>query len=840
MTTGQERVQTWFAAQGWGPFPFQEEVWQAYKEGKSGLIHSATGTGKTLAGWLGPIIEWIDEHPDAERTVKREDAPGLRVLWITPLRALAADTAASLIAPLESLGVPWTVETRSGDTSQALRAKQAKLLPTALVTTPESLTLMLTRDDVAELFKDLRLIIVDEWHELMSTKRGVQTELALARVRRIAPTVRTWGVSATLGNLEEAMETLLGTEAQRSRLEENKSPLEPRASSPEPILVQGVIGKPIVIDTILPKNINRFPWAGHFGTQMVPPVIEAIEEGGTCLVFTNTRAQAEIWFQTILDARPDWKETVALHHGSLSREVRDAVEMGLKDGTYRAVVCTSSLDLGVDFTPVDRVLQVGSPKGVARLLQRAGRSGHRPGVPSRVTCVPTHAFEIVDMAAAREAALAGHIESREGLERPLDVLAQHLVTIAVGTGFTEEELKAEVRSTRSYRHLSDEEWAWTLDFVVRGGDSLRAYPEYRRVVQGEDGVFRVEDKDIAKRHRMSIGTIVSDAAMQVQYVGGGKLGTVEESFLARLKPGDRFLFAGRALEFVRIKDMTAWVRRTNKVQGAVPRWMGGRLPLSTELSHAIRQELEFAKNGELRSPEMQAVAPILELQARWSAVPAEDEFLIERVQTRDGHHLFFYPFEGRLVHEGLAALFAYRISRLRPITFTIAANDYGFELLAPEEAPLEEALEAGLLEVEGLAEGIQASLNEVELAKRQFREISRIAGLVFQGYPGMNKSAKQIQASSGLFFDVFARYDPNNLLLTQAHREVLERQLEEGRMGRALRRLGEAQLLIKEPGRPTPMSFPILVDRLRETVTSESLTDRIEKMTLRLERDADS
>jgi ATP-dependent Lhr-like helicase len=672
---------------------------------------------------------------------------------------------------------------------------------------------------VGELLRDLRLIVVDEWHELMATKRGVQTELALARVRGLVPEVRTWGVSATLGNLDEAMETLLGVGG-------------------EGTLVQGVVGKPIVIDTILPKNINRFPWAGHFGTQMVPPVIEAIDEGGTCLVFTNTRAQAEIWYQAILDARPEWQEVLALHHGSLSREERDRVEVGLKDGTLRAVVCTSSLDLGVDFTPVDRVLQVGSPKGVARLLQRAGRSGHRPGVPSRVTCVPTHALELVDMASAREAALAGRIESREGVERPLDVLAQHLVTLAVGTGFREEELLAEVRTTRAYRHLTDEEWTWTLDFVVRGGDSLRAYPEYRRVVRGEDGVYRVEDKDIAKRHRMSIGTIVSDAAMQVQYIGGGKLGTVEESFLARLKPGDRFLFAGRALEFVRIKDMTAWVRRTNRVQGAVPRWMGGRLPLSSELSHAIRQELEHAKNGELRSPEMQAIAPILELQGRWSAIPAEDELLIERVQTRDGHHLFFYPFEGRLVHEGLAALFAYRLSRIRPITFTMAANDYGFELLAPEPAPLEEALDDGLLSTERLAEQIQASLNEVELAKRQFREIARIAGLVFQGFPGMNKSARQIQASSGLFFDVFARYEPNNLLLHQAHREVLERQLEEGRMGVALRRLGASRLLIKEPRRPTPMAFPILVDRLRETLTSESLTDRIERMTLRLEQEA--
>jgi len=820
----------WFASAGWRAFEFQCEVWAAYLHGESGLIHSATGTGKTLAAWMGPIAEWIAENPDARGSVgKREESPGLRVLWITPLRALAADTAGSLIQPLDALGVPWTVEVRTGDTTQSLRAKQAKQLPTALVTTPESLTLMLTRDDVAELFADLRCIVVDEWHELMSTKRGVQTELALARLRSLKPDLRTWGVSATLGNLDEAMATLVGVDAQR----------EPSHPSPHtPRLVQGAVGKPITIDTILPKNVTRFPWAGHFGTQMVPAVIEAIEEGGTCLVFTNTRAQAEIWYQTILDNRPEWKDVIGLHHGSLDREVRDRVEFGLKDGTLRAVVCTSSLDLGVDFTPVDRVLQVGTPKGVARLLQRAGRSGHRPGVPSRVTCVPTHAFELMDIAAARDAAQQGRIEAREGLPKPLDVLAQHAVTIAAGTGFRSEELLAEIRSTYAYRELTDEEWDWVLDFVVRGGESLRAYPEYRRVVQGDDGVYRVEDKDIAKRHRMSIGTIVSDAAMQVQYVGGGRLGTVEESFLSRLKPGDRFLFAGRALEFVRVKDMTAWVRRAPSVKGAVPRWMGSRLPLSSELSHAIREELERARNGELASPEMQALAPILELQARWSAIPAEDELLVERVETREGHHLFFYPFEGRLVHEGLAALFAFRLSRLTPITFTMAANDYGFELLAPDPAPLETALERGLLSPEHLGRDIAESLNSVEMAKRQFREIARIAGLVFQGFPGMNKSAKQIQASSGLFYDVFARYDPHNMLLQQANREVLERQLEQSRLAQALDRISAAKLLLTEPKRPTPLCFPILVDRMRETVTSESLQDRIEKMTVRLEREA--
>ena len=396
----------------------------------------------------------------------------------------------------------------------------------------------------------------------------------------------------------------------------------------------------------------------------------------------------------------------------------------------------------------------------------------------------------------------------------------------------------EVKTTVSYQDLSETEWDWVIDFVVRGGESLRAYPEYRRVVLGSDDVYRVEDKDIARRHKMSIGTIMSDMAMNVQLMTGGRLGTVEESFVSRLNPGDKFLFAGKALEFIRIRDMTAWVKRAKNLKGAVPRWAGGRLPLSNQLAHAIRQELEYAKYGELRDSEMQVLAPILELQSRWSAIPAEDEFLIEQVETNEGHHLFFYPFEGRLVHEGLAALFAYRISQIQPITFSIACNDYGFELLSPESPPLAAAIADGLISSANLAHDIPASLNAVEMAKRQFREIARVAGLVFQGFPGANKSAKQVQATSGLFYDVFARYDPDNMLLQQAAREVLERQLEQSRMAIALQRLEQSTILLTNPEKPTPMAFPILVDRLRETVSTESISQRIQKLTVLLETEA--
>lgn len=814
-------AEAWFRSRGWEPFPFQRDVWRAYLNGDGGLIHAATGTGKTYAAWVGALLEWTGERGRGEVPDK---APPLRILWITPLRALAADTEEALRLPLHDLQLPWTLESRTGDTSAATRARQRTRLPTALVTTPESLALLLSRDDARPLFGDLRAVVVDEWHELMGTKRGVATELALARLRAWRPGLRTWGLSATIGNLQDAQEALLGTAPDR------------RPGR----IVRGHVEKEVVVDALIPPTIERFPWAGHLGTQMLPQVVEAVEEGETAIVFTNTRSQTEIWYQALLEARPDWAGLIALHHGSLDRERREWVEEGLRSGRLRCVVATSSLDLGVDFSPVDRVLQIGSPKGVARLLQRAGRSGHRPGAVSRVTCVPTNALELIEVAAARDGMHANAVESRLPVERPLDVLAQHVVTVALGGGFHPDALKAEVRTTRAYAGLMDDEWQWVLDFVTRGGAALSAYPEFQRVVVAEDGTYTVEDKQIARRHRMSIGTIVSDASVTVKYVGGGALGSVEEGFIARLNPGDKFVFAGKPLEFVRVRDMVAWVRRAKNSKGLIPRWMGARMPLSTELAASLRARLEEASRGVWRDAEMQAIRPILEIQARWSRIPAADELLIERVKTREGHHLFFFPFEGRLVHEGLAALFAYRISRLVPISFTFSMNDYGIELLSPDPAPLDEALAAGLLSPRNLLEDVPASLNATEMARRQFREIARVAGLVFQGFPYAGKSARQLQASSGLFFDVFTRYDPGNLLVSQAHREVLERQLESSRLGRTLERLAAGRVLVTTPKRTPPLAFPLLVDRTREAVTSESMADRVRRMQVALEREADT
>jgi ATP-dependent Lhr-like helicase len=817
-----EALAPWFTARGWVPFPFQREVWTAYLAGESGLVHAATGTGKTLAAWLGPLAEWSAEGRPVCPAPRKQSYVPLRVLWITPLRALAADTAEALRAPLAALAPAWTIETRTGDTSAAVRARQSRRLPTALLTTPESLTILLSRPESPELLRDLRLIVVDEWHELMGTKRGVQTELALARLRTLRPHVRTWGLSATLGNLGEALTTLLGT--------------DPNAPSR---IVKGETPKQITVDALLPAEIERFPWAGHLGRSMAEPVADALDHAESSIVFTNTRRQTEEWYRSLLDARPDWAGQIALHHGSLDRSTRDWVEHALREGRLRCVVATSSLDLGVDFSPVDRVVQVGSPKSIGRLVQRAGRSGHRPGAESRVTCAPTNVLELIDLAAARDAVEAGEIESRRPVDRPLDVLVQHLVTVAMGTGdagFRSEALLAEVRTTRAFAHLTDDEWQWAMEFVASGGSALGAYPEYARLVRQGDDHYRVASEGIAKRHRLSIGTIVGDGQIAVTYQRGKPIGSVDEEFISRLKPGDRFTLAGKTLEFIRVRDMQAWVRRASTSQVTVTSpWSGTRLPISVALAVRIRDRLEEASRGVFRGPEMNAIKPILAVQHRWSRVPAADEVLVERVHTREGHHVYVYPFEGRLVHEGLAALVAFRLSRSKPISFSIATNDYGFSLLSAEPAAIDAK---AMFSVDNLADDLMAALNATEMARRQFREIARVSGLIFPGLPRSGKTARQLQASSSLFFDVFQKHDPGNLLVAQAYREVLERQLESARLASTLERLSRSRIVGTEPPRTTPFGFPLLVDRARDRVSSESLGDRVRRMQLALERAA--
>jgi len=858
-TAVKKALTAWFVARGWKPFKFQRDVWKAIANGESGLLHATTGAGKTYAVWLGALMDFMAVAKERRGRVapeliakhgRRREIPAqaLTVLWITPMRALAADTLRALQQPLEVLNglrsdegsallAAWTAGARSGDTAAAERSAQNQRLPTVLVTTPESLSLLLSRADAKDVLGGVKMIVVDEWHELLGNKRGVQVQLALARLRRWNPALITWGMSATLGNLQEAMQTLLG--------------------HADGTLVQGQVPKKLVVDSLLPSRAERFPWGGHLGLTMLPQVIEEIAGSSTTLVFTNTRSQSEIWYQALLEAKPEWAGLIALHHGSLDREVREWVEAGLKSGELRAVVCTSSLDLGVDFLPVERVLQIGSPKGVARLLQRAGRSGHAPGRPSRITLVPTHSIEIVEGAAARAAIAAGHIEARTSPLQPLDVLVQHLVTVALGGGFKPDALYEEVRGTAAYAGLSRESWEWCLSFVRQGGPSLAAYPDYRRAVPDEEGVWRVPDARLARRHRMNIGTIVSDASMSVQYLGGSKIGSVEESFAARLKPGDCFLFGGRLLELVRIHEMTAWVRRASGKRPAVPRWNGGRMPLSTTLADAVVQQLALAGEGHYDTPELQCVRPLLDIQQQWSALPTPQTLLAETLKTREGWHLFLYPFAGRHVHLGLANLIAWRVAQHAPRTFSIAVNDYGFELLSATEIDwpvlLPNVLKVGhdavardAIAARGMEDGADAallhevlqSLNASELAQRRFREIARVSGLIFQGYPGEKRSNKQLQASSSLFWEVFRKYDPANRLLMQAEQELLAQELEIGRLRSSLMRMNTQQLVLKALERPTPFAFPLMVELFREKLTNENLAERISRMVAQLEKAA--
>jgi ATP-dependent helicase Lhr and Lhr-like helicase len=790
----------WFRARGWQVFEFQREVWAAMRDGRSGLLHATTGSGKTYAVWLGALA-------------RPREGCGLRVLWLTPMRALAADTARALQQPLANLAPGWTVGLRTGDTPPAERARQDKRTPSALVTTPESLTLLLTRERAQADLSAVHTVIVDEWHELVGNKRGVQVQLALARLRQWNPALVVWGLSATLGNVDEALSALIGPQ-----------PLRPG------VIVRGRLDKPLLIDTLLPKEPGRFSWAGHLGTQMLQPVADEIDKSTTTLVFTNVRSQAETWYQLLLNARPDWAGRIALHHGSLDKGVREWVEAGLKEGSLKAVVATSSLDLGVDFLPVERVLQIGSAKGVARLLQRAGRSGHQPGRVSRITLVPTNTLELVEAVAARRAALAGRVESRSAPDAPLDVLVQHLVSMALGGGFTAEAMFRELRGAWSYRKLTRAALQWALDFVVRGGDSLRAYPEYHRVVRHGDGRYRVPSRSIALRHRLQVGTIVADASMQVKWLSGGTLGTVEEGFIARLKPGECFVFGGRMLEYVRTQDMAAYVRKATAKRGIVPAWSGGRMPLSSELADATLAVLDGCRQGDWLEPELQSAMPMLQAQMRLSKLPTPGTLLVERWRSREGYHLYLYPFAGRLVHVGLASLFAWRLARAQPNSFSLSVNDHGLELLSAEALPLDSLHSRALFDDIELLHDVLASLNSGELAQRRFREIARVAGLVFSGYPGAPKSTRQLQASSSLFFEVFRKHDPANRLLGQAEGEVLSQELDIARLRAALKRMRKLRLQFVELAAPSPFSLPLMVERFREQFTTEKLADRVARM----------
>ena len=859
-STGYNIIKKWFASKSLAPFRFQEETWEQLMLGNSGLVNAPTGCGKTFSVFMGALIRFIDEHPKNYASKKNN---GLQLLWITPLRALAKDIARAIEEVIADLDMQWKVGVRNGDTDIAERQQQKRNMPEVLIITPESLHLLLAQKGYPEIFKQLKIIAVDEWHELLGSKRGVQVELALSRVVNVAScrlqvaeeeiakettnhsqspedkplaescgqttNLCVWGISATIGNIEEAKEVLL-------------APLKYKKVSPAGgdlegagIIIKANLNKRTDVYSIIPSEIEKYPWAGHLGLKLADRIVSIIEESNTTLVFINTRGMSERWYQTLLTIAPELAGAIALHHGSIERELRTWVEEALHAQKLKAVICTASLDLGVDFRPVDTVIQVGSPKGVSRFLQRAGRSGHRPGDVSTIWFLPTHSLELLEAAALKQAIKENVIESREPMLLCFDVLIQYLCTLAIGEGFLEEEIFEEIKTTYCFSEITNEEWFEVLYHLTNGGKALENYDEYKKV-EVDNGLFRIRNRGIAMRHRMQIGTIVSDAMMKVKFMSGGYIGVIEEYFISRLETGDVFTFGGYNLELVTIKDMTAFVRKSKQKKSIVPSWMGGRMSLTANLGMMLRKTFNKVAENKLDEIELKSLQLLFELQKELSHIPQANELLIEHIEDRDGYHLLVYPFEGRQVHEAMSSLLAYRISKITPITFSIAMSDYGFELLSDQPIPVDDTNTAELFTTENLIADIQKSVNAVEMAIRKFRDIAVIGGLIFQGYPGEQKKARHLQASAGLLFRVLTEHDPNNLLLRQAYNEVFAQQMEEQRLRNALQRIKNNKIIITFPQKLTPLSFPIIVDGLsRYNLSSEKLEDRIQRMQHQLE-----
>jgi ATP-dependent Lhr-like helicase len=799
----------WFKSKNWKAFPFQKETWKAFLEGYSGVVNAPTGSGKTYALYLGALMT----------ALRQDDLPrkGPYIIWVTPIRALAKEIKISIDKANEGLGLDWVTAIRSGDTTTTQRKKQLTHPPEVFITTPESLHVILASKGYAKFYTGLQAIIVDEWHELMGSKRGVQTQLAISRCRGLNPDLRVWGISATIGNLDEAVDVLLGEQADKRKL-----------------IVSDVKKKTKVI-SIFPDNVEEYSWAGHLGLKLAEKVLPIIYKSKTTLIFVNTRAKCELWYHQLLELDPSLAGDMAMHHGSIARNLREWVEEALYEGRLSVVVSTSSLDLGVDFRPVETIIQIGSTKSVSRFMQRAGRSGHSPGALSTIYFLPTHALELIESAALRAAVQEKNVEHRIPYIRSWDVLIQYLMTLAVSDGFDPKVIFEEVVRTHCYSSMTQEDWDKILHFLVYGSQSLKAYDEYAKVIV-EDGIFKVVNRRIAQRHRLSIGTITSEAMLQVKYLRGKRIGVVEEWFASQLSAGDSFWFAGRSLEFVRLKDMTLLVRNSQKKNKRIPSYLGGRMPLSTEMSSVLRDKLYEYDTLDKRKldKELVQLAPLLDLQKELSVLPSASDFLVEYIESKEGYHLLMYPFEGRFVHEGMGALIAQRLARKVPISFSIGMNDYGFELLSDKKIDLEKYLTKDLFSSKDISKDIQASINAAELARRRFRDIARISGLIFQGFPGKAKKDRHLQASSSLLFEVFKDYEPENLLFLQTFEEVMTFQLEEARMVKALERIQSQQFIIQYLKKPTPLSFPIMVDRLREKMTSEKLEDRIAKMKIGL------
>ena len=781
-------IAQWFAAKGWAPRRHQMEMLAAAQAGRNALLVAPTGAGKTLAGFLASIADLVERPTD-----------GLHTLYVSPLKALAVDVQRNLLTPIEEMGLDIRVETRTGDTPADRKARQRVRPPQMLLTTPESLSLLLSHEDSALLFANLKTIVVDEVHAFANGKRGDLLNLAMARLQTLAPDMRRVALSATVSDPEAY-----------------QGWLAPHADIETVDLVVGDPGADADIAILLPED-ERIPWSGHSGRWAAQQVMKEIEAHKTTLVFCNTRSLAELIFQDLWTVN-DQHLPIGVHHGSLSLEARRKVENAMAEGRLRGLVCTASLDLGVDWGNVDLVIQMGAPKGSSRLLQRIGRANHRLDEPSEAILVPGNRFEYLEARAALDA-----IENKEldpEIFRPgtLDVLAQHVMAAACAAPFQEDEMLAEVRSAAPYAGLSEELFRSVLSYIENGGYSLRAYDRFKRLTRDPDATWRVSHPRFIQQHRMNAGIIVDAPLLDVRFRNGRRLGTVEEAFGSTLSPGDTFFFAGLVLEVEKIDGTDLMVKASSK-SARIPTYMGARMAMSTNLADRVRHFLHDRDQWP-RFPD--DVRDWLQVQAYRSALPAPDELLVETFPHEGRHYMVAYSFEGWNAHQSLGMLITKRMEKagLKPLGFV--SNDYALACYGLEPITDPAALfSADILEQE-FVEWVEGS----SLLKRAFREVAVIGGLVERHHPGKRKSGRQVTFSTDLIYDVLRRYEPDHLLLKAAWDDARTRMTDVGRLARLLDRAADTMLHV-ELERVSPMAVPVLVIVGRERTATGTVDDSL-------------
>jgi ATP-dependent Lhr-like helicase len=791
----------WFANKGWHLHSHQRAMLDAASHGQSCLLVAPTGGGKTLAGFLPSLIT-LAEQPNAP--LPRPSA--LHTLYISPLKALAADIERNLMAPITDMDLPLRAETRTGDTSTADRQRQRQQPPDILMTTPESLQLMLAWDDADHMFKTLDTVILDELHALAGSKRGDMLALLLARLRRFNPDLRIVGLSATIATPEQLRGWL----------------------HPDPDAVRIIYGAPSPkAEITLLDRADTIPWAGHSASYAVADIYQHIRDAEHTLVFVNTRAQAEMLFQQLWRIN-DENLSIGLHHGSLSREQRQRIEAHMAAGKLRAVIATSSLDLGIDWAEVDLVIQVGAPKGTSRLMQRIGRSGHRYDQISRAVLIPSNRFEVLECLAAIHDIAEGLLDDPADYDGGLDVLAQHLVGLAIHAPFDADDIYAEVKTAWPYRQLSRSDFDETLTFLTTGGYALRAYEKFHKLQPGQDGLYRMASRSVATQWRLNAGTIVETQTMKVDQRGVGRLGEIEEYFVNGLVPGDSFMFAGRILRFqgIRKAGVIDVVASTDS-EPKVPAYAGGRLPLTSNLADRIRAMMGQNQNGQnhLWDHYPLALRQWLHMQSRKSDLPDADSLLVETFPRGGRYYTVIYGFEGRNAHQTLGMLVTRRMERLglKPIGFV--ATDYAIAVWSLRRVDTPDQL----LSPDMMGDDLEEWMLESTMLKRSFRVVATIAGLLEKRLPGAAKTGRQMTINSDLIYDVLLRHQPDHILIRATRQEAARGLTDIRRLGDMLMRFS-GKLKVKHLNRVSPLALPLMLEVGRELITSSAVEDALAEL----------